>query len=346
MDTYRVNANELWYYILYPIVGIIGITGIIGTIEIINFIAQGQYQYIYALVIACICLPIIINYLIHHQLKTSSLIDLFLTNSWLQTGFIIIVGYTIYLIIGYIMKLYENKTRLIFTKAASPQNYYEPFTNSTTIADTLQQVQQATQTLQKSLDMLTTATDDTCSVIKGIEQKFLDNETSPTGDGDPPSAEEAKAIKARTLPAATKKWNQKKQDWSDTHGQIPVVECFTDGSLSELVAANQQLRDLLASAPVQRVVAQVKSLQTSVVFAQKDIDGLVTQLEQFDNPTPDPTPSDTITISTTLIAQAQDVQSQIKQILDSTKTLKNNYVALNTKANDPTTLNNLAANKS
>ena len=207
-------------------------------------------------------------------------------------------------------------------------------------------VQQSTQSLQKSLDTLSSATDDTCSVMKGIEKRFLDNVTAPDGDGEVSPAE-AKEIKAKKLPAAQKQWNQKKQDWSDTHGQISMVECFTDGSLSELVAANQQLSDLLASAPVQRVVAQVKSLQVSSSFAQSYIDQLVAKLtgESFINPTPDPTPEDTVATSNKLMAQAKDVQASINRILDSTNVLKTNYAKLDAKANDPNTVNNLAGTK-
>jgi len=225
---------------------------------------------------------------------------------------------------------------------------YEPvtegFIDGSEVDQTVKNVQQTTQALQKSLDTLSTATDDTCSVMKGIEKRFLDNTTAPDGEGEISPAE-AKELKAQKLPGAQKQWKQKKQDWSDTHGQVSMVECFTDGSLSELVGANQQLSDLLASAPVQRVVAQVKQLQTSASFSQSYIDQLVANLngESFENP--DPTPEDTIAASTKLIAQANDVQASIRTILDSTKILKKNYVAIDAKSNDPNTVNNLAGTK-
>jgi len=233
--------------------------------------------------------------------------------------------------------------------ATRRSNLYEPvtegFADGSILNETLTKVQQVTQGLQKSLDTLSTATDDTCSVMRGIEKRFLDNVTAPEGDGTPPSPAEAKEIKAQKLPGAKKQWSQKKQDWSATHGQISMIECFTDGSLSELIAANQQLTDLLASAPVQRVVAQVKSLQTSAMFSQSYIDQLVAKLngEAFTNL--DPTPEDTIATSRKLIAKAMDVQASITKILDSTSTLKKNYAVLDAKSNDPNTVNNLAGNK-
>jgi hypothetical protein len=245
---------------------------------------------------------------------------------------IALISYLIYFVIAYVASTPVQKVIS-----------YEPFENKPDIAATLSQVQTVTQSLRSSLDTLATATDDTCSVIKGIEQKFIDNETSPSGDGDPPSPAEAKTIKANLLPAAKKKWNQEKENWAATHGQVPVVECFATGSLQELVEANRQLSDLLESAPVQRVVTQVKSLQTSNVFAQKYINDLAAKLtgESFANPSA----VDTIATSNMLIAKAREIQSAIRGILDSTRILKNNYVAMNAKADDPNTVNNLAGQK-
>jgi len=240
-------------------------------------------------------------------------------------------------------KLENDKTLGLL--ATQRSKLYEPvkeaFVDGSNINQILKKVQTATQALQKSLDTLSTATDDTCFVMRGIERRFIDNATAPEGEGVTPSPAEAKEMKAQKLPGAKKQWNQKKQDWSDTHGQVSMIECFSDGSLSELVAANQQLSDLLASAPVQRVVAQVKSLQTSAMFSQSYIDQLVAKLtgESFENP------EDTITTSNKLIARASEVQASINKILDSTNTLKKNYATIDAKSNDPNTVNNLAANK-
>jgi len=238
--------------------------------------------------------------------------------------------------------------KVMLHSAIIQSKLYEPvtetFTDGSTINQTLKNVQQTTQSLQSSLDTLSAATDDTCSVMKGIETKFLDNSTAPEGDdGTPPSPAEAKALKAQKLPGAKKQWTEKKQDWSATHGQVSMIECFADGSLSELVGANQQLSDLLASAPVQRVVGQIKSIQTSSLFAQSYIDQLVANLtgESFDNPTSE----DTIAISNKLIAQAKDVQVKIRGILDSTKILKKNYSVIIAKSNDPNTVNDIAGKK-
>jgi hypothetical protein len=227
------------------------------------------------------------------------------------------------------------------------QNTYEHFDNTPNISKTLAVVEKETESLRNSLDILDNASDDTCSVIKGIEQKFIDNITAPSGDGDPPSKAEAAKIKAKKLPSATKQWKQKQQDWADTHGQIPIIECFTEDSLSDLVDANQQLHDLLVSPPVQRVAAQVKRLQTSELFAQKYMndlaDELAKQKEGVANPISNPTHEDTIATSNKRVQQAKDVQAQIKNILASTSQLNKNYTALNAKANDPNTVSNLAA---
>jgi len=258
--------------------------------------------------------------------------DVIYTNMFLYTY---LAGYGIYGIYKLLL-LIRNSFSTIRT------NTYESFTD---VNGMLQQVQQATQSLQKSLDSLSTASDDTCAVMKGIEQKYVDNATAPSGDGEnPPTPAEAKELKAQALPAAIKKWNQEKQDWAAIHGQVPVVECFTDGSLSDLITANQELSDLLESAPVQRVVTQVKRLETSNLFAQKYMDELASKLsgESFDNPPPDPSPDDTIATSYKLIKRASDVQSKIQGILVSTTTLKRNYIAMNKQANDPNTVNKLA----
>jgi len=261
--------------------------------------------------------------------------DVIFTNQFLYTYIAAYAVYGIYTIVSLLLgsSLYST----------THTNSYEPFAD---VNKTLQQVQQATNSLQNSLSILNTATDDTCSVVKGIEQKYIDNATAPSGDGEtPPSPAEAKEMKAKALPGAMKKWSQEKQDWANTHGKTPIVECFSDESLSNLISANQQLSDLLESAPVQTVVAKVKSLQTSNAFAQKYLNELAAKLsgESFVNPTP--TMEDTIATSNKLIKRANEIESKMKGIIESSKELKKNYVAMNSKANDPNTVNNLAAKK-
>jgi len=332
MDYYRVNSNELWYYILYPIIAIITVLLLAGIgYAQYTAIAPGGYAAFENLLIGQIVITVLIM-LIKQEWKEKSIVDIFLMNPMMQALLFSLSAYTIYLVIQY-----------VGGQAHPTTTYYEPFdAGSVDIAGTLQQVQQSTTALRAALDTFTTATDDTCSVIKGIEQKFIDNATSPSGDGTPPSAADAKELKAQLLPAATQKWAQKQQDWSDTHGQVPVLECFADGSLSDLVAANQELSDLLASAPVARVVGQVKSMQTTILFAQKDMDDLTSQLQKTTESFDAPTPEDTVTTSNNLIAQSSDVQSIIQSILASVSTLKGNYTGLNTAANNPNTVTNLA----
>ena len=339
-DTYQINTNELWYYVIYPILLPILIPIIIMVIPLISsLIAVIGIGYSIFILLGGFTIITAIDIIVHQKWKTSSVIDLFFKDPILQLYLFSIVACGIYYIINISTSFYAS------SYVINPTTY-EHFDNSPNITSTLQTVQNVTQSLQNSLDTLNQATDDTCSVITGIEKKVIDNITAPSGDGDPPSKEEAAAIKAQKLSGATKQWNQTLQDWADTHGQIPIIECFDSGSLSDLVDANQQLSNLLASAPVQRVTTQIKRLQTSDLFAQKYIDNLVnqfTQQESFDNPTPDPTPEDTITTSNKLIQQANTIEAQIQSILASTSQLKTNYAALNAKANDPNTVNNLAA---
>ena len=227
---------------------------------------------------------------------------------------------------------------------------YEPFKDSSDLSSTIKKVQTITSNLRKALDTFNTATDDTCSVIKGIEAKYLDNATAPSGDQDPPPTKaEAKELRAKAMPRAEKQWKQEKQDWSATHGQVGILECFEDESLYALVGANRELQDLLASAPVQRVTSQIKQIQTSAQFTQSYIDKLVTQLqppEGFDNPTPEPTIEDTLAISKKLLANAQTIITQIQSILSTVKDLKTNYTIMNQKSNDPNTVQNISSSKS
>jgi hypothetical protein len=378
MDTYRINTYDLWYCIIYPFIfliiciiialniGIFGFTSIIqpeppGLLSIPQPKSPlAPYTSIFTnfgYFTLGIVIYLIIKWGYRYSKSNSSfglnnssnsnslsaILDDFIVKIWLFSFIPFVIFYVIVVITSSYTSTYtiNSKTYEHFNNAATPS------TDTANISKTLTAVEQVTESLRDSLDILDTATDDTCTVIKGIEQKFIDNATSPSGDGDPPSKEEAAKIKAKKLPGATKQWNRKMQDWADTHGQIPIIECFTDGSLSDLVDANQQLKDLLASAPVQRVVAQVKRLQTSELFAQKYMNDLANELtkqsEGFINLTSPPTSEDTIATSNKLIQQAKDVQAQIKNILASTSELKKNYSALNTKANDPNTVSNLAA---
>lgn len=357
MDEYRIDTKELWYYILYPII----LVASLGTLFGFETLIATYIQYF----VPSVDMK---DNLLVHGLSTGILVGIILViitiiaaiptkgfgipsgivsgvsviteNPYVTFQFLgaIVLATVIYIAVVNLNTFFYPSS----SSTSSTKNNYEPtkesFADGSTINQTLQQVQQVTQTLQKSLDTLSAATDDTCFVMRGIERRFLDNATAP--EEETPSPAEAKEIKAQKLPGAKKQWYQKKQDWSATHGQVSMIECFTDGSLSELVTANQQLTDLLASAPVQRVVAQVKSLQTSATFSQSYIDQLVAKLngEEFDNPTPE----DTIETSKKLIARANDVQASIRIILDSTRTLKKNYAAIDAKSNDPNTVNNLA----
>jgi hypothetical protein len=359
MDTYRINTYDLWYGILYPIIFIVWTTLYvlysISKVNLANDIDQTMNPLNKAFSFLGIYLLfstvfIAINIVWNQKWKTSSIIDIFLKDMYVQIYVFSLIVCGIYYIIIKSIDLYQSSYTINSMTYEHFDSIATPSTDTANISKTLTAVQQVTESLRNSLDILDNATDDTCTVMKGIEQKFLDNATSPSGDGDPPSKAEAEKIKARKLPGATKQWKQKQQDWADTHGQIPVVECFTDGSLSDLVDANNQLKDLLASAPVQRVILQVKRLQTSELFAQKYMDDLANQLtrqpEGFDNLISEPTPEDTIATSNKLIQQAKDVQAQIQRILASTKELKSNYAALNAKANNPNTVNNLAQSTS
>ena len=259
--------------------------------------------------------------------------DVIYTNMFLYTY---LAGYGIY-------GIYKLLLLILNSFSTVNSNSYESFAD---VNGTLQQVQQTTQSLQRSVDTLRTATDDTCMVMKGIEQKFLDTAAAPPGgEGTPPTQAEARVIRTQRMPGAIKQWNMAKDIWSRFHGKTPVVECFGEGSLSDLINANQQLNDLLESASVQ----QIKSLQTSSEFAQSYMDKIAAKLddpksgddddeESFDNPDPD----NIIANSNRLMKRANDVQSKIQGVLVSTKQLKNNYIAMNKTANDPNTVNNLA----
>ena len=172
----------------------------------------------------------------------------------------------------------------------------------------------------------------------------MNNATAPDGEEEVSPAE-AKEIKAQKLPGAKKQWAQKKQDWSATHEKIAMIECFADESVSELVEANEQLSELLDSTPVQRVVAQIKGIQTSASFSQFYIDQLVEELTKESFVNVNATPEATIATSNKLIAKANDVQESISKILDSTRILKKNYAAIDAKTNDPTTITNMAGVK-
>jgi hypothetical protein len=330
--TYGINkkyvTSALFLNIIFPIV-----LAVILGIYILSIRSSGNIYrisnipYLEHIIPLCILILLLII-----DISINRKFDVIYTNVFLYAYIIGYIGYGIYNILALIV----NSPLSI-----SHPNSYENFAD---VNGTLQQVQQATQLLQKSLTILNTTTDDTCVVIKGIEQKFLDNATAPSGDGEnPPSPAEAKELKAKALPGAIKQWNKEKESWSSMNKKIPVVECFDEGSLNELITANQELSDLLESTAIQKI----NSLQTSNAFAQKYMNNLAAKLtgESFVNPTPEPTAEDTIATSNKLIKRANDVQSKIQGIVESTKQLKQNYIAMNKMANDPNTVNNLAEKK-
>lgn len=341
MDEYRIDTKELWYYILYPICFIIVVLVAWGFEALIvsalhYFVPSINIQndlFIHGIAIG-ILVGIILSIILIIELKTN--IPWSKLNGFAFLQYISAIGLVTVLYIVIV-----NFNTYFYPPRQSNGTTYEPFTDGTNMNQTLKKVRQITRALQKSLDTLSTANDDTCSVMKGIEKRFLDNATAPDGEEDVSPAE-AKEIKARKIPVAKKQWAQKKQDWSATHEKIAMIECFADESVNELVEANEQLSDLLDSTPVQRVVAKIKSIQTSASFSQFYIDQLVEELTKESFANLNATPEATIATSNKLIAKANDVQLSISKILDSTRILKKNYASINAKSNDPTTITNMA----
>jgi hypothetical protein len=369
MNTYQIDSEQLWYYMLYPI-GIIGVwslyvmynTSPYGLFQLIptvslykgsNAPTNSMYKGLFILLLYMV-ISLSLGLLMYNKNITSYL-DYYIGNTTVQLLLFGIIAYSFYVLTIYIVQLYptSKKSYESFNDASNIASG----TGSTTsdVAGTLQEVQTVTQSLQDSISIFITASDDTCSVIKGIEQKYIDNATSPSGNGTPPSKEEAAKIKAQKLPAVTKQWNQKKQLWADAHDKIPIVECFAEESLQDLINANKQLSELLSSPSVKKIVEQIKQVQTSNQFAEKYMEELTKELdmlskgsESFEDLAASPTNSSppslpcTITESNKLIKLATTIQSQIKITLESTNKTKNKYDALDAKANDPDAVSNLA----
>lgn len=345
MDHYEISSYVIWYGIyLVALIVLVGSGTYLGLF--LNNLPPIQDPPLDPYItgfktfgIILIFVMIWVLYDVYKRWKDGPFLHLLLENSTFLSYMYIFTAYVL---------LYGIVQFLTLTPTASIK--YEPFKGSSDLSSTTKQVQTMTSNLRKALDIFNTANDDTCSVIKGIEAKYLDNATAPSGDQDPPPTKaEAKELRAKAMPRAEKQWKQEKQDWSATHRQIGILECFEDGSLDALVTANYELKDLLMSAPVQRVTSQIKQIQTSAQFAQSYIDKLVTQLqppEGFDNPTPTPTAEDTLASSKQLLANAQKIITQIQSILSTVKELKTNYTVMNQKSNDPNTVQNIAGSNS
>ena len=342
MDRYEISSYVIWYGIyLVALIALVGSGTYIGLF--INSLpptpSDPTDPYImgfktFGFILILVSIWIFID--VYKRWKEGPLLNILFENQMFISYMYIFTGYV--LLYGIVQLL---------TLEPSVTTNYEPFDGTSDVSSTTKNVQSMINRLRKALDTFNTATDDTCSVIKGIEAKYLDNATAPSGDQDPPPTKaEAKELRAKAMPRAEKQWKQEKQDWSATHGQVGIVECFEDGSLNALVDANRELQDLLASAPVQRVTSQIKQIQTSAQFAQGYIDKIVTQLqapEGFTNPISEPTAEDTLAISKQLLTNANNIITQIQSVLSTVKELKTNYTVMNQKSNDPNTVQNLAS---
>jgi len=369
MDTYQIDSEQLWYYMLYPII-IIGVwslyvvynTSPYGLFQLIptvslynksNAPTNSTYKGLFVFLLYTMII-LSVNLLMYNN-NIPSYFDYYLGNIIVQVLLFGLVAYSLYVLTIYIVQLYptSKKSYESFDDASNVAS--GTGSTSSDVAGTLQRVQTITQSLQDSISIFITASDDTCSVIKAIEQKYIDNATSPSGNGTPPSKEEAAKIKAQKLPAVTKQWNQKKQLWADAHEKIPIVECFAEESLQDLINANKQLSELLSSPSVKKIVEQIKRVQTSNRFAEKYMEELTKELdtlskgsesfEDLASSAMDSSPPSlpcTITESNKLIKLATTIQSQIKSTLESTNKTKNKYDALDAKANDPDAVSNLA----
>lgn len=128
----------------------------------------------------------------------------------------------------------------------APGNSYEHFetTPVSPVQSRIDTIQTIRDTIQSDLDSLHDSQDDTCEILKQIEQSQVANYSLPndTAEYSNPDPKRADSRNAR----AKKRFELEKQQYTILHSTGPLLECFDDASDERMLSGEvDALSDLL-----------------------------------------------------------------------------------------------------
>lgn len=197
------------------------------------------------------------------------------------------------------------------------------------INDRIERVRAEKERLQRDLDDLGDITDDTCSILKMVEERYIGNAMAPTDETEydlPPAIQKQRQEQRKKR--AQERFQQEKKLYAAANKGATVYECFEDApkdvSKDDLEAAEailqkeiEELHSLLDSAEVQLSVKRGKEVYSllgfNAKFLQKGIDA-VKPPEGFMNYF---TGGTLVTKADALIGKSQAIREQFANVKDA-----------------------------
>lgn len=212
-----------------------------------------------------------------------------LSNISLKSGTVDLVRYAVYfaacigLIVGIVWLTQHAVCRM--GGAAGGRHWYESFTNSADerlagIQQRLQGVRKVRAMLETAIEDLGIAGDDTCDILKQIEERYVGNAAAPSDETEyalPPELQQRRQADRRTRAQA--RFQEEQRTYAALHGAEGVLECFagrgsaTDADVAAaedaLAAELEDLTTVLDTSEIQMTLQKGRKIQSLLGFNAK-----------------------------------------------------------------------------
>lgn len=228
------------------------------------------------------------------------------------------------------------------------ENVYEHFAATDANDDYLSNLQRRTglikqtiDTLQNDMDILDEDADDTCDIMKSVEDTYISNKSVPSDESEFELPREVQQTRIeRRKNNAKKSFQEKKNVFVESNGKKPLLECFASSDNVEqaeqdLTDAIQELTSLLDSAEMKLAVTKGEKTWMSLLF-------MAPYLKKAVNiTTPNTTEhfatlkgGDLLSKADELIGKANTIHARFKPLRDQVVAQKTVASSLNKKAGD------------
>ena len=220
----------------------------------------------------------------------------------------------------------------ITCKSGSP-NVYEHFDDSddylSNLKTKLTQVKKAIDTIQNDMDVVNDAADDTCNIMKNIEDTYISNGSAPSDDSEYslPQSVQQEHLKQRKARAA-KNFKVQQNLFIESHNKHPLLECFASsedvgGAEQSLADAVQELSGLLDNAEMKLAITKGEKTWMSLLFnapyLKKAIDSTTPKTsENFDTVKG----ADILSKADELVGKANTLHARFQQVHEQVHTQK------------------------
>ena len=222
------------------------------------------------------------------------------------------------------------------------ENVYEHFDQSDDYLSNLRKriglVKQTIATLQNDMDILGEDADDTCDIMKSVEDTYISSKSAPSDESEFELPREVQQIRInRRKERAKKSFEEQKGAFVESHGKKPLLECFASSEdleqdLNDVV---QELTLLLDSAEMKLAVTKGEKTWMSLLFTAPFLKKAV------DITTPNTTEhfatmkgGNLLSKADELIGKANTIHARFKPLRDQVVAQKTVARSLNKKAGD------------